>query len=455
MIKIAQTETLQGKKHVTVLMSKGLPSREPDAIAEIIKDFFQSSGSMGRKIQLNIPRHLVTARSLKIPSIDDDEIGKIIKIESLKHLPYSDENVIYGYRIIEKLEDGYSKVLLVIAQANIIKSYTDVLKAAGLRGPQSLSLSSEALFLWYMLVMGEEEKVNVMLVNLDSDHIDIDIIEKDKLVFTRGVAYGFDDPKKKDRIAEQIKISLHTYQKESSKTVNRVILTGKATDIEKFEPILAKELKLPVEIINQVKNIPMNENIKEGDIDASYAELLGLSLRPEEIKINLLPEDVREETRMIMAKNNLVTAVFLVAILAMMACGIFLKKLHDKDIYLSVINAEVKKIDPKVITAKKMLKDMNIMRELMSRKPLAVDIVSEIYGITPSGIFLSMLNFDSNESVTVRGNAPTLSEVFKYVSILENSHYFEGVKVKYANKRTSGNKEIADFEIESLLSKVK
>jgi len=30
------------------------------------------------------------------------------KIESLKHVPYSDEDIVSGYRIIEKMDDGYS-----------------------------------------------------------------------------------------------------------------------------------------------------------------------------------------------------------------------------------------------------------------------------------------------------------------------------------------------------------
>ena len=83
--------------------------------------------------------------------------------------------------------------MLVIAQAGIINNFINILNNAAVSGIKSLSLSSEALFLWYMLAKEGREDETVMVVNLDSDHIDMDVIEKDKLVFTRGITYSARD----------------------------------------------------------------------------------------------------------------------------------------------------------------------------------------------------------------------------------------------------------------------
>jgi len=48
-----------------------------------------------------------------------------------------------------------------------------------------------------------------------------------------------------------------------------------------------------------------------------------------------------------------------------------------------------------------------------------------------------------------------LSDVFKYVAILEASPYFKNVKVKYANKRMSQVSDAADFEIICPIEKAK
>lgn len=444
---------MKGRKHITGLINRHVSTQGPDALAEEIKKIFQSMGFTHGKVRLNIPRHLVTARFLKIPSVDDQETSKMIEIESIKHLPHTDEKVIYGYRVIEKLEDGYSKVLLAIAQASIVDNLIGILNKAGVSRIDLLSLSSEALFYWYTLVReGSKEKENLMLVNLDMDHIDIDIVEEDKLVFTRGAAYSANNPREMEKIAQQIRVSINAYQKESEETVSRIILTGANAETADCALSLSKELKLPVDIIDQGNNIPIDENIKAPQEEASFAELLGLSLRSDDIKINLLPEDAMKEARLVNTKNNLITAIFLTALLVTLVSGLLVKKMRDKYVYLSSINAELKKMDPKIAIAKKMMKDISITSKIMARKPLAVDVLSEVCGITPGGVSLSTLDFESGKSLTIRGTAPALSDVLKYVVILENSPYFEGVKVKYANKRMAENREVTDFEINVILT---
>lgn len=448
-------EKLKGKKCATAFACMPINPGDPGSISAQIALAFRSLNLIPGKVRLNIPRHMVTARYLKLPSIDDEEIKKIIKIESLKHLPYTDEDVISGYRIIEKLSDGYSKVLLIIAQAGAIKNYIDILNGAGVKEIDFVSLSSEALFLWHKITGEGEDKDNLMLVNLDLSHIDIDIFEEGKLVFTRGIAYGYDSAGKADNIAGQINVSMKTYQKESSKSVNRVVLTGGNSEIAKYKSIIAGELKVPVEIVSQIKNVPVADNVKEIDDNISFAELLGVSLKPEDAGINLLPADVLERARIVGIKKNLIVTVLLMAIFAAMALGFLIKKVYDKDRCLALLDGEIKKTKPKVTAVKKMLKDVNTIRKVMARKPLAVDVVTEIYSLNPSGVYLSMLDYETDKSLTLRGIAPSLNDVLKYSAILENSAYFEGVKVKYTNKRIIENRESADFEIEALLSVLK
>ena len=145
----------------------------------------------------------------------------------------------------------------------------------------------------------------------------------------------------------------------------------------------------------------------------------------------------------------------MLGVIVALTLGISLKKLHDNSVYCSVINGELKKIESKVAVAKKMMKEIGVIREVMSRRPLAIDIVSEIYGVTPETISLSMIDCESGKSVAVRGTAPSLSDAFKYVAMLESSPFFEGVQVKYANKRTVDSKETADFEITAVPAELK
>ena len=449
---MAQAETLKGKKYITSLTRKSISSQNADVIADEIKQIFQSLDPLPNKIQLNIPRYLVTARALEIPSIEDQEIDKIVKMELMKYIPYADENPIYGYKIVEKSEDGYSKILLVIAQSDTINNLLYILNKAGVRGLSLLSVSSETLFFWYILTRGGDKKEKVMLVNLDLDHVDIDIVEDDKLVFTRGVSYGAKDSEEMGKIASEIMVSMNTYQKESRKTVDRIILTGGNPETVNCKTILTGESNTVVEVIDQTKDMPFDENCGLPEKDASFAELLGLCLKSEEISINLLPENARKEARLGFLKKYFITAALLCTLFVMAAFGLLLKKLHDKDIYLAAINAELKSMDPKVAAARKIMKNISVIRKTMARKPLTIDLISEIYGITPEAISFNMLDLENEKSLTIRGEAQALNDVLKYRTILEDSRYFERVKVKYTNKRMVGSKEIAEFEINAVLS---
>src|SRR3989338_10832972 len=100
-VKLAEYKIVKGKMQVVLLVKKPLSSKEDSAISEDIRRLFESLNITQSKVRLNLPRHLATIRFLKLPSTDEEEIRKIIRIESLKHLPYTDEDIIYGYRIIE------------------------------------------------------------------------------------------------------------------------------------------------------------------------------------------------------------------------------------------------------------------------------------------------------------------------------------------------------------------
>jgi Tfp pilus assembly PilM family ATPase len=448
-------QTLKGQRRITGMKEELVAAQGPDAAAQAVRKVFQSLGFIPKKVLFNIPRHLVTARLLKVPSIDDREIDKMIKIEAIKHLPYTDEKVISGYRIVEKSEDGYSKILLAIVQAFVINNFLDILKKASVSGVRHFSLSSEALYSWYTISREAEETGNVMLIDLEPGRIDIDVIEGNNLVFTRGAAYNANDPLTEEKIGRQIEVSISTYRKESAHDLSRIALTGANSQTSGYHPAFTGGLNLPVSVVGQARNITIDENTDKPFEGASFTGLLGLALKPEEIKINLMPDDAAEDARITNTKSALVTALLLTALLTALICGVLIKKMRDKYVYLASISAELKKIEPGIAATKKMMKGVSVTRQMMARKPLAVDVFTEACGITPAGMSLSTLDFESEKSLTVRGTAPALADVLRYVTILEDSPYFEGVKVKYANKRMSENKEITDFEINVALTALK
>lgn len=447
-IKLAEVASSKGKRRIERLMTVPITGEDDASISADIKKMFSALGLTGRTVRLNIPRHLVTVRFLSLPSTDDVEIAKIIKLEALKHIPHTGEDVVSGYRIVEKGADGYSSILLVIALSRIIERASAILKDASLE-TEKICLGSESLYLWYMVAReNKEEEDNVLLANIDSDHLSLDIIEGDKLVFTRGVMYEKGQKITAEKIIEQIRVSTATYVKESEKRIGKVVVTGASSKIVECRDPLTRELKVPVEIIDQIQNINISDELPPDTfVDSSFVELMGFALRFEDARINLVPEKAEADIRLVQSRNSIITALALSGVIVGLLLGIAFKKIYDRSSYMSIIRSEMKRIEPKVAKAKKMLSDIEIVKAEAVKGPLAIEVLSEIYDLVPAEISLNMLDYESGKGLTIRGTAPSLGDVFKFVTVVEGSPYFEAAKVRYANKRLSGGRETADFEI--------
>lgn len=430
-----EVRVLKGSREVVRVAN--LPSTPEEAVEKSISV---------RAIKFNIPRHNLTVRLLRLPSTNDEELRKIIRLESVKHIPYADEDVILGHSVIEKLEDGYSRVLLAMAREKMVQ---EIIRAAGEKGLdiRLVAPGSESLFAWYRHAHEAGVDGTTLIINIGSNCMDIDVLEGDKLVFSRGVSYSAHEAMTLGGMTDQIRISINTYHKESGKPVEKIVLTGIAGKADQLKEALAIIVKIPIEIIDQAKGITLDNDSLKALQEASFAELFGIALKPEEIKIDLTPENVREGRRLAVLKKGLIVSAALVVIGAVLVAGIVTKKIHDNAVKLSYVNSEIKKIEPKVSMAKRMLGNMAAIEEATGLRPLSVDMLSEVSRLTPQGILLNMLEYESRKSFTVRGTAPSLSDVFKYVTELEKSQYLENVKVKYGTKRVVSGREFVDFEI--------
>ena len=455
-IKICETAFFE-KRRALRLIYKGLSSKEDDTIAKEIDAVFSSFNISERKVLLNLPRHYVMARFLRLPSTDDNELKGMVEIESLKQMPYLNEEIIARYRVENKFENGYSNVLMAVTQAHIVKRLLNILKNARVT-VEKVALGSESLFGWYSLVgnaAGRETAGNTAFINVNSGYIDIDVIQEAHLVFTRAFSYSISNPLFVNKVVDEIKKSLAIHQKSNNVTVDAIVISGAEDTSLKIQEILKNEAGIPCELLPQLGGIEADKTIEADLRTVSFVELIGLALKDEDIVINLLPQDVIEEAKRVGLKKQFVKTAVLAGAALILCLGLAAQKVFDKHRFLDALNAEIAAMEPKVAKAKKMEEDIRIMRQEIYKKPLAVDILAEVYRITPKGIVFNMLDYESGNSFVLRGNVSSLDEIISFIETLENSPYFENVKVKYTAKRTAAGSQVTDFEIICALSEVK
>ena len=104
---------------------------------------------------------------------------------------------------------------------------------------------------------------------------------------------------------------------------------------------------------------------------------------------------------------------------------------------------------------KKILNYIKIIKGETGNRLLAIDIITELYKLTPQDISLNRIDYEQDKSLNVTGKLTNLDEALKYVETLRSSPYFKDVKVKNASKRELADSDTAIFEIACDLSKDK
>ena len=424
-----------------------LTSRDEGSVADAIKDMFGTLHIYLKTVLLAIPKHLVMTRVLYLPSTNGDEIRNMVSIESAKHVPYTEGDRIVDYKILERLKNGYSNVLLAIAQASTVHRYLDIVKKAGLK-TEKVALGAECLTAWYAtMIEKRQEKGTTALVNIDSEYVDIVIIKGGTLKFTRAFACQPESAATdKSVVFEEIRKSLVAYSRQINEEIDKILVSGAKKHVSTLEPLLA-ETGIPLEVIPQTEGITIAE-CKETDLEErSFLELAGLLCKENAVKINLLPEPQRQEGEYLRLKKSLTKTGILIACIALILVAIAVEGIIDKMRFVNLLDRKLETMAPQVELAKRMRNDMKVIKSEIQKKPLAIDILSEIYKITPSGMTYNLVDYESSKNLILRGSAPSLDKVIKFITTLESSGYFKNVKLKYTTKRNTGSAQITDFEI--------
>ena len=425
---------VQAKKFAFDPESKEMP--------KALKEFFRSHSSPKSNFILNISRSLSMARFLRLPSVDDKEIKSMVEIESQKQHPYRDEAVITGYSLIDKTDSGYCDVFLAITQESYIKNILSSLKAAGINITKA-AYGPESLISWYLFIKDKSslvQEARFALLNADSGSINMVVLEQGRLRSSRAFNY------QSEKIIDEIKKTIAGFQSEQDLKIDRIILSGAGSRVEKLKRLLNSQSEFKTRIVPQDYFCDCSR-ISAGELDeSSFVELLGVIFGSNN-KIDLLPKDLRRRRYQSALRKNILKSLALFLCILGVFSGLILKKAFDKKARLRYLDSKIIALAPKVKEIKRMRSDLRIIKSQLAMKSPAVDTLREIYQITPQGVKLDLMEYERAKSLTVRGSALSLALVVEFTSLLESSDDFKDVKLKYTSTRRRDNEQFIDFEI--------
>ncbi|MGI8906442.1 MAG: pilus assembly protein PilM [Candidatus Sumerlaeaceae bacterium] len=158
--------------------------------AQLLRDALKAGKIKPQAVRVVIPKNFVMARTVTLPSVDENEIVGMARFEAERHIPFNADRHIVSHHTLSKQGMQGSDVLLAAVDQPIAQEYLDVCAKAGLT-VEGISVSSLAVFNAFAAAepTALAERV-VAVVNIGRAGTDLVIATNGNVTFTRGSTLG-------------------------------------------------------------------------------------------------------------------------------------------------------------------------------------------------------------------------------------------------------------------------
>ncbi len=456
-VRAARVAAVAGKRLVVDLFYKdvrGLPREESLAA---LKDF------MGRSVRrreagavICAPAHLVITKNIEIPSQDPKEIEEIINLQAGRLTPYTRDEVIIDHIRIGVFRQSYTKLFLVIINKEVVQRQLALFAEAGVIVRRIL-LSCEALgHLVYHHLRLELREAPYAIIHVDSTSTEFGVFLKDKLIFLRGISIGAhqllsEREKHLSRFIEELKKSFEAYHAEDIEASPSVgVFTGAVGKLRDLEVMMLDAFRLPIKILAPGEVVSRHDYVALETLDPPEVSMLSVaaaSLGGQESGVNLIPAEMKLRRALEERGRDIIKAGAWVMTAFLFLAGIFLVNIYLKADYLKRLTEKYDPLKAQAAEVEEAFNRVRTIKKQLARRGESLDALVQLYERTPIDVGLTNIRLREDGSFTIRGEADSMSAVFGYLSGLEESKAFKGVKTKYTSKKKVQGQEIVDFEI--------
>ncbi len=461
-IKAARLKVSPAKKAITQVFYKDVRSLSHEEIVLALREIMAESCRKGHCNAIaTIPSSLLITKNIEIPSQDPKEIKEIINLQAGRLTPYAREEVIIDYIPIGVFRQSYTKLLLIIVNKDVVKKQLATFSEAGIRVNKIL-LSSEAVgLLVYHHLKLEVRDAPFCLIHTDFSSTDFSTYLKDRQIFLRSISIGAhqlvnEKDKYLKRFIEELKKSFDAYQAEDIEaSPSLIVFTGAVDELKDLEVMMLDAFRMPVRVLSVPDFVPRAEALSKEALaprEISMLNVVAPLFKSDAMTINLIPDEVKLKLALEERGRDIIKTGVLVMTVLLFICGLFLVNIYLKSEYLRKLSSKYKSLNEEALQLETNFSKVRVIRGCLAARGLSVNILSELYELTPLEISLTSIRLkEKNGGFSLRGEASEMSAVFNYVRDLEKSPIFKNVKTKYTSKKKVDNQELVDFEIAASL----
>ncbi len=460
-IKIAESGLLGGRRVITRVRLIRLAEIEGPLNAALTGIFNELKVS-GENVIVSLPRHLVTVRILELPSSEPREISAMVNLQIGKQTPYSKEEVIFGYKVVTAKREGYTGVMLAIARHAIVKERVEALQAALGVGAGRVTFSTEGVCEWFKTVYPQNTPSDgsaVALLDVDSNYSDFVVMRGGRIASTRSISIGASGPftmssgEWREKFAEELKHCEELYSSEArGAKITRAYLSGAPAAAKDLNAILAACLGVPCEYLDSLKNTRLKDSAStflkiEKYKYVSLSALFGFLTEDQESAFDLTTPEAKIQRAVEQKREGLtVTGVLAASIVTLISMLLFVG-ISYQGLYLSQLKNKIVQVEKDADQVERMHGRMGLIEKWRDARGSSLNMLNEVNRLLPREIFLTSVEIEDKQTAALKGNARVMSDVFKFVSLLESSELFTNVKTKYTTARKEQNSEYTEFQI--------
>ncbi len=451
---IAAKPAAQAKSLVCFV--KPIQGFKDEDIAKALKDTLEQSGWKISSATVNLPRNLVTMRNLHLPSSDQEEISQMIDLHIGRIVPYKKEEISFDHTSLRTDSLGYTAEMLAIVHKDILKKYQRIMDAAGLE-IDNIFLSSYGV--WQLTVNKFKAGINTsdlyLSLDIDSAYTDFIIFNKDNILFSRTLAFEIKNVianSELNKFIGEIKQSLLIFHKNESinKKPSAIFISGILD--EDVHSSIKKEFDVPVHIVPNPAGDA--EKLKKSGIppDTSLTAVADFALEEKGKRLSFaLPEMVVRRTLKEKTKDLTMLGVLLFYVFTVTMAFVWGGQ-YNQQSYLKRLTERNKLIELDIGNLVDRYKKIGIVKHFIYERKMPLLLLNEIEKLTPPEIIINNISLEKRDAVTLRGQGTKLSDVFKFVTTLENSKYLQEVSTKYTKTKKVKDRELTDFEITFIIT---
>ena len=450
-VKVAQV-TANGV--VEKLVKKSIDSHGVDAA---LRQALVGFDTKKAGILCAVPGDVATTKNIELPSVDREEIESILALQASRFTPFSKDEILTSYIKLGSPKANFTRVLLVVVKREAVKERLAWMRAAGLN-VETVVFVPEATARFYAKVYSlPKSDAPVGLIDVSRQSTNFIVMARGTVVMFRNIPLGIEHlagaGESSRELIDGIKASLDAYEQEGigikpvqfHVTFAHPILTGLVVP-------LAEALGGKVSITPYATLVNASKMIKDllaNDFtDESALDVISVGAMAVKCEADLVPQEVRDHRAVSQKGRETLTAGILILASLVFIGGGLLSKIYFKDRFLKQnLIAKYSEQRQEVQDLESLISRTRILRQYLETRTLPLEAIRELFRIIPQEIYLTNITKDDEGNLSIQGVSESMSKVFGFVTVLEESPFFDGVKTKSTAAKKDRGKDVASFEI--------